>query len=68
MKKPEMPAPTFSVKLTTYSNAIAARSGPTYGHVDSVKKYPHARRLRSSWRPLTRPAQPKPPEGDAPPA
>lgn len=35
---------------------------------DLAKKYPHARRLRSSWRPLTRPAQPKPPEGDAPPA
>ncbi len=33
---------------------------------DLAKKYAHARRLHSSWRPLTRPVLPKPPEGNPP--
>lgn len=66
MTKPEMPAPTFTVKVTTSGNATAARSGPTYGHVNSVNQHPPTRRLRSTWRPLTRQTPAKPPVDDGP--
>jgi len=64
--KPDMPTPTFTVKVSMGGGTLSSLVGPTYGLANRSPKTPPSRRLRSTWRPLTRPTPTKPLADDGP--